>query len=251
MLSPRDTNMLSLRDVEFTYGNGVTALGGVDLDVTRGEFLALLGASGCGKSTLLRLIAGLDRPTRGTLTGQRGGTVGFVFQDPTLMPWADALTNARLALDLARVPRDQADRRARAALDAVGLGGFETALPAELSGGMRMRVSLARALAPEPQLLLLDEPFAALDEITRFKLNDDLRAIWRERRCTILFVTHSVFESAYLATRVAVMSARPGRIASSREVDLPVERSVATRTEPAYAALARALSADLERAGAA
>ncbi|MDB5365788.1 MAG: transporter ATP-binding protein [Rhodospirillales bacterium] len=167
------------------------------------------------------------------------------------MPWADALTNARLALDLARVPRDQADRRARAALDAVGLGGFETALPAELSGGMRMRVSLARALAPEPQLLLLDEPFAALDEITRFKLNDDLRAIWRERRCTILFVTHSVFESAYLATRVAVMSARPGRIASSREVDLPVERSVATRTEPAYAALARALSADLERAGAA
>jgi NitT/TauT family transport system ATP-binding protein len=240
--------MVSLRNVAHVYRNGVTALDGVNLDIADGEFLALLGPSGCGKSTLLRLIAGLEQPTSGTLTGGENRSTGFVFQDPTLMPWADALTNARLALDLARMPRQEADRRARDALDAVGLHGFETALPAELSGGMRMRVSLARALAPEPRLLLLDEPFAALDEITRFKLNDDLRAIWRQRRCTIVFVTHSVFESAYLATRVAVMTARPGRIASVRDVDLPVERSVATRTEPAYAALARALSADLEQA---
>jgi NitT/TauT family transport system ATP-binding protein len=242
--------MLSLRDVALTYRNGVRAIDGVTLDVEDGTFLALLGPSGCGKSSLLRLIAGLEQPTRGSVSGAQNASVGFVFQDPTLMPWADSLTNARLALDLAHVPRAQADSRARNALHAVGLRGFETALPAELSGGMRMRVSLARALAPEPRLLLLDEPFAALDEITRFKLNDDLRAIWMQRRCTILFVTHSVFESTYLATRVAVMTSRPGRIASLRDIDLPATRSVATRTEPTYAALARALSADLEQASA-
>ncbi|GIL41114.1 ABC transporter ATP-binding protein [Roseiterribacter gracilis] len=240
--------MLSLRDVALTYRNGVRALDGVSLDVADGAFVALLGPSGCGKSTLLRLIAGLEKPSRGSVSGAENTSVGFVFQDPTLMPWADALTNARLALDLAHMPRLEADARARDALHAVGLRGFETALPAELSGGMRMRVSLARALAPEPRLLLLDEPFAALDEITRFKLNDDLRTIWMQRKCTVLFVTHSVFESAYLATRVAVMTARPGRIASQRDVDLPASRSVATRTEPAYAALARALSGDLEQA---
>jgi NitT/TauT family transport system ATP-binding protein len=243
--------MLSLSDVGLTYPNGSVALERIDLDIGQGEFLALLGPSGCGKSTLLRLVAGLERPTRGRVVTNIGGAVGFVFQEPTLMPWADALANARLALDLARVPRAEADRRAREALDAVGLGDFAAALPAELSGGMRMRVSLARALAPEPRLLLLDEPFAALDEITRFKLNDDLRAIWRARRCTILFVTHSVFESAYLATRVAVMTGRPGRIAAIRDVALPLHRDVATRTEPAYAALARDLSADLKRASAA
>jgi NitT/TauT family transport system ATP-binding protein len=190
----------ALRDVSFTIGAG--------------EFVSLLGPSGCGKSTALRLVAGLLAPDAGEISYPQGKPeIGFVFQEPTLMPWADALTNARLPLDLKHVPRDQADARSMAALARVGLKGFERAYPRELSGGMKMRVSIARALAAGPKLLLLDEPFAALDEITRNVLGDDLLRLWREDGLTVLFVTHSVSESSYLSQRVLVMTPRPGRIA--------------------------------------
>ena len=215
-------SVVALRGVGKTFGNGVRALDGIDLDIRDREFVSLLGPSGCGKSTALRIIAGLTDPTSGLViwrdrdvTGHNpAGEIGFVFQDPTLMPWATAHDNVRLPLDLARVPRDEADRRARDALERVGLAGFETAYPRTLSGGMRMRVSLARALVARPKLLLMDEPFAALDEMTRQDLNDDLLRLWRDEGLTVVFVTHSVTESTYLSTRTVVMTPRPGRVAS-------------------------------------
>ena len=206
-------SLLTLRQVGKRFGNGTEALSGLSFDVAQGEFVSLLGPSGCGKSTALRLIAGLIAPDRGEILwqGARPET-GFVFQEPTLMPWADALTNARLPLDLKHVTRTEANDRAAAALARLGLKGFEAAYPRELSGGMKMRVSIARALAYKPKLLLMDEPFAALDEITRAGLNDDLLALAREDGITVIFVTHSVMESAYLSSRVLVMSPRPGRL---------------------------------------
>ena len=205
--------MIALSDIAKRFPNGVQALNDLSFTVGRGEFVSLLGPSGCGKSTALRLAAGLLTPDAGTVTCADGKPqIGFVFQDHTLMPWADAMTNARLPLDLKRVPREQADACAVAALARVGLAGFERAYPRELSGGMKMRVSIARALAAQPQLLLLDEPFAALDEITRNTLGDDLLKLWREDGLTVLFVTHSVSESSYLSQRVLVMTSRPGRI---------------------------------------
>jgi NitT/TauT family transport system ATP-binding protein len=216
--------LLSLDGVAKRFANGTEALRGLSFAVAPGEFVALLGPSGCGKSTALRLAAGLLMPDEGAVT-HAAGDVGFVFQEPTLMPWADALANARLPLDIKGVPRGEANERARAALARAGLAGFEHAFPRELSGGMKMRVSLARALcsfiAPaRPKLLLLDEPFAALDEITRWRLGDDLLRLWREERAredaplTVLFVTHSVSESSYLSSRVLVMTPRPGRVAA-------------------------------------
>jgi NitT/TauT family transport system ATP-binding protein len=205
--------MIALSGIAKRFPNGVQALNDLSFTVGRGEFVSLLGPSGCGKSTALRLAAGLLTPDAGTVTCADGKPqIGFVFQDHTLMPWADAMTNARLPLDLKRVPREQADACAVAALARVGLAGFERAYPRELSGGMKMRVSIARALAAQPQLLLLDEPFAALDEITRNTLGDDLLKLWREDGLTVLFVTHSVSESSYLSQRVLVMTSRPGRI---------------------------------------
>src|SRR5262249_35962071 len=198
-------------------------LAGLDLWVGRGEFLSLLGPSGCGKSPLLRIVAGLSLPSSGRCDllldqGQGpaapAGGIGFVFQDPTLMPWSTVAANVELPFRIAGRVRSPERDRAAAALRAVGLAGFERAYPHQLSGGMRMRVSIARALVTDPHLLLLDEPFAALDEITRLALNDDLLRLWEAHRPTILFVTHSVFESVYLATRIAVMSARPGWIAA-------------------------------------
>ena len=187
------------------YDNGVTALGPLDLDVARGEFVALLGPSGCGKSTALRLIAGLSAPSSGTVdvshqAGKADGRhpIGFVFQEPTLMPWATVSDNVRLPLKLANAPAAEADVRVGNALAQVGLAEFANAFPRELSGGMKMRVSLARALVTDPDILLMDEPFAALDEITRFRLNNDLLALWRTLHKTVIFVTHSVFESVYL-----------------------------------------------------
>ena len=212
--------LLSLSAVAKRFSNGTQALHDLSFDIAPGEFVSLLGPSGCGKSTALRLAAGLLAPDAGTVTFAGGKPqIGFVFQEPTLMPWADALTNARLPLDLNNTPRGEANDRAAAALARVGLAGFESALPRELSGGMKMRVSLARALAAQPRLLLLDEPFAALDEITRAQLGDDLMRLWREDGLTILFVTHSVSESAYLSQRVLVMTPRPGRIAA--DIELP------------------------------
>ncbi len=236
--------LLNLRGVTHLYGTGLLALDGVDLTVSHGDFLSLLGPSGCGKSTLLRLIAGLLAPARGAVDWPSGkpapGDIGFVFQEPTLMPWASVTDNVRLPLKLTKRRENPAE--VAAALDLVGLADFAAAFPNELSGGMKMRVSLARALVTRPKLLLLDEPFAALDEITRFRLNDDLLRIWRERQCTVIFVTHSVFEAAFLSQRVAVMSARPGRIAALEPISLPALRVPDLRTDAAYGAICRRLS---------
>lgn len=212
--------LLSLEDVAKCFANGVEALSNLSFEIDEGEFVCLLGPSGCGKSTALRLACGLLAPDRGRIVWRQDRPeMGFVFQEPTLMPWADALTNVRLPLDLKKIARGAGNARAGEALARVGLAGFESAYPRELSGGMKMRVSIARALVSKPALLLLDEPFAALDEITRMALCDDLLRLWREDRLSVLFVTHSVSESSYLSTRVLVMSPRPGRIV--REIVMP------------------------------
>ncbi len=246
--------LVTLAGVEKRFRNGTLALSGLDLAVRPGEFLSLLGPSGCGKSTILRLIAGLSQPTGGTIAwdesgGRRplGADLGFVFQEPTLMPWARVLDNVMLPLRLAGTPRSAATMRAGEALALVGLDGFERHFPRELSGGMKMRVSIARALVMRPRILLMDEPFAALDEITRLKLNEDLLALWQAQRFTAIFVTHSVFESVYLSNRILVMAARPGRIAAEIEVPAPYPRA-GYRLSPDYAATCETVSAALGRA---
>ena len=249
--------VVELRGVGKRFASGVEALAGIELVVRRGEFVSLLGPSGCGKSTLLRIVAGLIPPTRGACRLSLGdtpgkpipaGRIGFVFQDPTLMPWRTVAGNVELPFRIAgRVGSTERDRAA-AALRAVGLAGFEDAYPHQLSGGMRMRVSIARALVTDPELLLLDEPFAALDEITRFALNDDLLRLWEARRPTVLFVTHSVFESVYLSTRIAIMTVRPGHVAADLPVTLPQPRERAVRTTPGYAAICESVSAALAEA---
>lgn len=241
--------MIRLAQVRKTFADGTAALDGLDLAVAPGEFVALLGPSGCGKSTALRLIAGLAEPSAGHIT-RPPASPGFVFQEPTLMPWRTVRANVRLPLQLAGLPRAEADTRATAALARVGLAGFETAYPRQLSGGMKMRVSIARALVTAPALLLLDEPFAALDEITRQSLNDDLLALWSAERLAVLFVTHSIFESVYLATRVLVMSRRPGRIIADIPINAPT-RGETFRTSAEYGALCRTVSAALREAMAA
>ncbi|MBM3528480.1 MAG: ABC transporter ATP-binding protein [Alphaproteobacteria bacterium] len=236
--------IVSLRGIGKTFGNGTVAIDGLDLDVRGGEFVSLLGPSGCGKSTALRILAGLSEPSRGHVAWRVSHAprdVGFVFQEPTLMPWATVFANVFLPLKLAGEDRAAAAPRIEATLARVGLADFAQAYPRELSGGMRMRVSIARALVTQPRVLLMDEPFAALDEITRFKLNDDLLALWRELRMTVVFVTHSVFESVYLSERIVVMSPRPGRIASELAVDTPV-RDTQFRTSADYAAVCRRAS---------
>jgi NitT/TauT family transport system ATP-binding protein len=236
------STLLSLSRIGKKFANGTQALRDLSFVVAPGEFVSLLGPSGCGKSTALRIAAGLLAPDSGTVIRDTS-EIGFVFQDPTLMPWADALANARLPLDLKGVPRAQADDAARAALERVGLSGFETATPRELSGGMKMRVSLARAMAAKPKLLLLDEPFAALDEITRNQLGDDLLRLWRETGFTILFVTHSISESSYLSSRVLVMRPRPGTVTA--DIALPGNRG--SRLAPATIEAQRAISEALNR----
>src|SRR5579871_4827435 len=243
---------VDLRSVVKAYDNGVVALGPIDLEVRRGEFVSLLGPSGCGKSTALRLIAGLSAPSSGTVRVARtateangGHVVGFVFQEPTLMPWTTVRENVRLPLKLAHVPPSDADTRIDEALAQMGLSEFAQAYPRELSGGMKMRVSLARALVTDPEILLMDEPFAALDEITRFRLNNDLLALWRNLRKTVIFVTHSVFESVYLSQRVVVMTSRPGRIAAEIHVATMEPRGDEFRTSAAYADYCRKVSAAL------
>jgi NitT/TauT family transport system ATP-binding protein len=227
---------------------GTQALDGLSFEVPSGQFVSLLGPSGCGKSTALRLAAGLLAPDAGSVSYPSGKPeIGFVFQEPTLMPWADALANARLPLDLKHLPRGEADDRAARALARVDLAGFEHAYPRELSGGMKMRVSIARALAAQPKLLLLDEPFAALDEITRNALGDDLLKLWREDGLTVLFVTHSAAESSYLSQRVLVMTPRPGRIAA--DLVLPAGRD--TRLSLPTIEAQRSISAALNKAMAA
>src|SRR5262244_2572829 len=233
--------VVSLRGVGKTYASGVVALDHLDLDVRPQEFLSLLGPSGCGKSTALRIIAGLSEPTVGTVewprdaASERAHEIGFVFQEPTLMPWATVTRNVRLPLDLQHLDSGKAAARVDAALERVGLADFAGVYPRELSGGMKMRTSIARALVTEPMLLLMDEPFAALDEITRFKLNDDLLQMWQSLRTTIVFVTHSVFESVYLSSRIVVMAARPGRAFTELTFDPPSGRDPSFRTSAVYA----------------
>ena len=234
--------VVSCRNISKRFANGTLALSDVELDVFEYQFLSLLGPSGCGKSTLLRLIAGLSEPSAGTISWQGHPSLSFVFQEPTLMPWATALSNVMLPLRLAGVHRDERRERAAAALAQVGLAGFETSYPRELSGGMKMRVSIARALVTRPKVLLMDEPFAALDEITRFKLNDDLITLWRSLGMTVVFVTHSVFESVYLSQRVLVMSERPGRINAEFRIDAPEPRGEDFRMSAGYAAHCREVS---------
>ena len=240
--------LVSLRDVSKIFSNGVTALGDFDLDVFAGEFISLLGPSGCGKSTVLRLIAGLTQATSGTVTwpgamqDDHRHEIGFVFQDPTLMPWANVADNVWLPLRLRGVSRRDAQDRIAESLALVGLSDFAKAYPRELSGGMKMRVSIARALSLKPRLLLMDEPFAALDEIARFRLNDDLLRLQSELGCTIVFVTHSVYESAYLSSRIAVMSPRPGHIVAEIEGELPGPRSKDFRTSTRYTQLCAQVS---------
>lgn len=243
--------LVSLRGVAKRYATGTLALDGIDLAVRQGDFLALLGPSGCGKSTLLRIMAGLAAPSAGAIdwaAGEGRGDVGFVFQEPTLMPWATVLRNVTLPLELAGMKRAEAEDRAAEWLARVELGGFEHAYPRALSGGMKMRVSIARALVTRPRLLLLDEPFAALDEITRFRLNNDLLKLWQDERFTVVFVTHSVFESVFLAERIVVMAPRPGRIAQSLEVTAPSRRGEEFRTSAEYAAQCRTVSHALSAA---
>jgi NitT/TauT family transport system ATP-binding protein len=243
---------VSLRGATKTYDSGVVALGPIDLEVRAGEFVSLLGPSGCGKSTALRLIAGLSAPTSGLVRvsnrGAPGHSIGFVFQEPTLMPWTSIRENVRLPLKLMHAPRAETDARVGEALAQVGLTEFADAYPRELSGGMKMRVSLARALVTDPDILLMDEPFAALDEITRFRLNNDLLALWRDLRKTVIFVTHSVFESVYLSQRVIVMTPRPGRIAQEFRIQSAEPRGEDFRTSAEYVAVCREVSAALARA---
>jgi len=249
--------IVALKGVGKTFANGVDALDRLDLDVREGEFLSLLGPSGCGKSTALRIIAGLSEPSRGAIawngSGKRVGAesigdVGFVFQEPTLMPWATVLGNVYLPLKLAGISRSAAQGPVREALAGVGLADFAEAFPRELSGGMRMRVSIARALVTRPKLLLMDEPFAALDEITRFKLNNDLLAAWQALGTTVIFVTHSVFESVYLSSRIVVMTPRPGRVHAEIKVETPYPREERFRTSAEYASSCRVVSEVLTEA---
>jgi NitT/TauT family transport system ATP-binding protein len=238
MIARVTQTLISLRNAGKIYKNGTVALVGLNFEVREGEFLTLLGPSGCGKSTILRLIAGLETVSSGTLTralAPERASIGFVFQDPTLMPWANVFDNVFLGLRLQGSTRQDAAGTVHEALALVGLAAEAKMFPLELSGGMRMRVSIARALVLRPPLLLMDEPFAALDEISRFKLNDDLLALQRALGTTIVFVTHSVYESVYLSSRIAVMAARPGRIIDEIEVDALATRGENFRVSPAYA----------------
>jgi len=232
----------ALTDVEVDYDRG-RALGPVSLSVAAGEAVALVGPSGCGKSTALRLLAGLEAPARGTVARAAGrGETAVVFQAPTLAPWLSARANVALPLELAGVTKGEALARADAALERVGLTAAKAARPAQLSGGMAMRVSLARALVTEPRLLLLDEPFAALDEITRRALADDVLALWATARPAIVFVTHNVEEAVYMASRVVVMTRGPGRIAAEFPVEGPMPRPAHFRNTPSFRSTAEAVS---------
>ena len=241
--------MVTLRGVDKVFANHVTALEGLDLDIRTGEFLSLLGPSGCGKSTVLRLLSGLTEPTRGQIIWScERPELGFVFQEPTLTPWSDVFSNVWLPLRLAGISKDKARSRVEEALAQVGLSGFAKAYPRQLSGGMKMRVSIARALVTRPAVLLMDEPFAALDEITRLKLNDDLAELQSSLRATVVFVTHSVFESVYLANRIVVMAARPGRAFAEIAVEAPAPRREGFRLSAAYAETCRRTSRALHLA---
>ncbi len=237
--------VLTMNHVEKTFNGDVVALKDMHLQVNEGDFISLLGPSGCGKSTALRLIAGLIHPTSGNIRwtgGQHDGDLGIVFQEPTLMPWATVAQNVWLPFRLRGQSYTSVRDEILEALRLVGLDKFQNAYPRELSGGMKMRVSIARAMVTKPRLILMDEPFAALDEITRFKLNNDLLELKEKIGCTVVFVTHSVFESVFLSDRIIVMAARPGRVIRELHVDVPYPRHEDFRTSAEYAAYTRQAS---------
>lgn len=250
--------LLSLKNVSKTYSNGTLAVQGLNLDIGRHSFVSLLGPSGCGKSTALKMIAGLIPHTAGQIelaeggehrAGQGSGDMGFVFQEPTLMPWATVFDNVWLPLRLRGESRSACEPRVMALLETVGLSQFAQVYPRELSGGMKMRVSIARALITKPKLLLMDEPFAALDEMTRFKLNQDLLRLWQAEQFTVIFVTHSVYESVFLSERVVVMAARPGRVIADLAIPAAYPRAPEFRTTSEYNQHCIALSQALAQAG--
>lgn len=252
-----ETPAVEVLSAEKTYPNGTQALLPVNLTVREGEFVTLLGPSGCGKSTLLKMVAGLLEPSDGRLLLWRkpvsevestGHRLSFVFQEATLMPWARVQANVRLPLDLAGTPRDEADRRVQESLALVGLDKFATHLPRELSGGMQMRVSIARGLVTRPTLLLMDEPFGALDEITRNKLDAELLSLWQQQKLTVIFVTHSIYEAVYLSNRIVVMAARPGRVVDEVAIDEPYPRGPEFRVSQAFSQYAKRLQDSLLRA---
>ncbi|PKU24510.1 nitrate/sulfonate/bicarbonate ABC transporter ATP-binding protein [Telmatospirillum siberiense] len=255
--APLDLPVVDILSAEKIFPDGTRGLAPIDLSIRRGEFVSLIGPSGCGKSTLLKLVANLFEPSDGRIVwwqgnfsrvGEAGRRLAFVFQDPTLMPWARVRTNVRLPLDLAGTDRAEADRRVDAALVQVGLDRKGRHFPGQLSGGMRMRVSIARAMVTEPDLLLMDEPFGALDEFTRNKLDDDLIRLSWEKKLTTVFVTHSLYEAVFLSTRIVVMAANPGRIFGQLELDEPLPRGDDFRNSDRFAALCRELSAMLHAA---
>ena len=248
------TTLLELSDVEKRYDNGTLALERVNLKVGQHEFVSLLGPSGCGKSTALKMIAGLSPVTAGSIVwsdsiGDHAKDISFVFQEPTLMPWTKVFENVWLPLRLKGVSLETAKPMVNAVLEKVGLSQFALVYPRELSGGMKMRVSIARAMITKPRLLLMDEPFAALDEMTRFKLNNDTLALWQAQQFTTIFVTHSVYESVYLSNRIIVMAARPGRIIADIAIDEPYPRTDSFRNTSRYAELCVKVSQALQKAG--
>jgi NitT/TauT family transport system ATP-binding protein len=249
--------LLTLGGVSKTFANGTAALTHVDMKILPGEFVSILGASGCGKSTLLRLIAGLMAPSSGSIdwpqstydaTGNAEPALGFVFQEPTLLPWRTVSENVYLPLLLTGVSKGTAHDRIDQALEQVGLLGFADSYPRQLSGGMKMRASIARALVTNPKILLMDEPFAALDEIARSKLNDELLELFARQRLTVIFVTHSVYESVYLSSRIIVMSSRPGRVTADVPVAVNYPRTEEFRTSPRYNECCRLVSTSLREA---
>ncbi|WP_312056083.1 ABC transporter ATP-binding protein [Pantoea brenneri] len=253
--TPQAEPAIEVLSAEKIYSNGTRALLPVNLTIHQGEFVTLLGPSGCGKSTLLKMVAGLTEPSDGKLVLWRRDSresaqvpLSFVFQEATLMPWSTVQNNVRLPLDLAGVPRAEANTRVAEALELVGLGKFARVLPRELSGGMQMRVSIARGLVTRPKLLLMDEPFGALDEITRNKLDSDLLRLWREQGLTVVFVTHSIHEAVFLSQRVIMMAARPGRVVEDIAINEPFPRSEDFRVSPAFSRYAKQLQDSLLQA---
>jgi NitT/TauT family transport system ATP-binding protein len=240
------TSALSFRDVSKVFGDGTHAVDRVSLDVAPGELVAIVGPSGCGKSTLLRMASGLSVATSGVVDTDHD-EIGYVFQDATLLPWRTVQHNVELPAQIRKLPKAEREQRAREAIELTDLRGFERHRPRALSGGMRMRVSLARALTMRPSVFLFDEPFGALDEITRERLNDELLRLFLHEGFSGLFVTHSVTEAVYLATRVVVMSPRPGRIVSQTEIPFHYPRTPELRFDPAFTALAASISADMRR----
>jgi len=240
------TAAVCIRNLRRVFDNSVTAIENLTLDIQAGEFIAILGPSGCGKSTLLRILAGLDRPTSGSVdVGE--GKIAYVFQDAHLLPWRNVLRNAALPLEFMGMNRSDRLAAANDALAQVGLSDAVQRYPAQLSGGMKMRVSLARALVTRPKLLLLDEPFAALDEITRQKLDEQLRQLWLAHRMTVIFVTHSTAEATFLANRAVVLSKRPARLVEDLAIKLPEKREGLLRSASSFAETTRSIYQALER----